>query len=271
MRPVGTLRLDKPVEVLGKGSQIAAYGIHPDTKQPYEWPLESLVNSDLEHLPVTTDQGLVDFTSECCQLLQLPATVACFWQQDFLRSASGRRTSEEPPRALGRNNDLFRYLKDEVAPRASGFEELLACAHQRNLEYPSPLLDAEVVSTATSIWQYKERGQLFSKGTQFIVLPLGKEQVIELAKRNSYAIALFALLKATRATRKFTIPQHATADLLGWGTRQVKKAIDHLIDQGYLEEAGERRVGNAEGNRWPAILHKFALPAFQPTASVVNP
>ncbi len=45
---------------------------------------------------------------------------------------------------------------------------------------------------------------------------------------------MFALLKATRSKRRFTIPQKATAALLRWGPNRVKKAIDVLISEGWV-------------------------------------
>jgi len=42
------------VEVLGFGQQVVCYGIHPDTKLPYEWHNGSLYNCDINTLPVLT-------------------------------------------------------------------------------------------------------------------------------------------------------------------------------------------------------------------------
>jgi hypothetical protein len=36
-----------PIEVLGLGQQFVAYGLHPETGQPYDWPLESLAEIDI--------------------------------------------------------------------------------------------------------------------------------------------------------------------------------------------------------------------------------
>lgn len=45
-------KLEHRVEVLGVGQQFVAYGIHPDTLRPYQWPNESLLDLELWELPV---------------------------------------------------------------------------------------------------------------------------------------------------------------------------------------------------------------------------
>jgi len=44
-----------PIDVLGLGQQFVAYGLHPVTGQPYDWPLESLAEIVLDDLPVITE------------------------------------------------------------------------------------------------------------------------------------------------------------------------------------------------------------------------
>jgi hypothetical protein len=44
-----------PVEVLGLGQQFIAYGIHPETKQPYDWPLETLAEIRVDDLPTISE------------------------------------------------------------------------------------------------------------------------------------------------------------------------------------------------------------------------
>ena len=43
-----------PIEVLGLGQQFIAYGIHPETGQPYDWPLETLAEIRIDDLPTIT-------------------------------------------------------------------------------------------------------------------------------------------------------------------------------------------------------------------------
>ena len=44
-----------PVEVLGLGQQFVAYGRHPDTGEPYQWPVETLADLAPEELPAITE------------------------------------------------------------------------------------------------------------------------------------------------------------------------------------------------------------------------
>ncbi|MEX0922108.1 MAG: AAA family ATPase [Rhodovibrionaceae bacterium] len=46
------------VEFMGQGGQIAAFGIHPGTGQPFNWPLSSPLESRLEELPKVTPEEL---------------------------------------------------------------------------------------------------------------------------------------------------------------------------------------------------------------------
>lgn len=54
-------RKHHPVEVLGKGNQFVAYGIHPDTQQPYYWPDETLADVDHGDLIAVTPEQIDAF------------------------------------------------------------------------------------------------------------------------------------------------------------------------------------------------------------------
>lgn len=45
----------KPLQVLAKGRQFVAHGIHPGTRRPYEWPEGSLLDTDTNDLPVVSE------------------------------------------------------------------------------------------------------------------------------------------------------------------------------------------------------------------------
>lgn len=50
-----------PIEVMGRGQQFVAFGIHPDTGQPYHWPVEPLTEIDLEDLPAISEAQAREF------------------------------------------------------------------------------------------------------------------------------------------------------------------------------------------------------------------
>jgi hypothetical protein len=45
---------DLQVEILSRGSQFVAYGIHPDTREPYEWTDADPYHFDIDALPTVT-------------------------------------------------------------------------------------------------------------------------------------------------------------------------------------------------------------------------
>ncbi|RYU56297.1 DUF3987 domain-containing protein [Methylolobus aquaticus] len=58
-----------PIEVLGCGQQFVAYGIHPDTGEPYTWPVDDLADLDLEDLPVITEAQAREFAQAAYELV----------------------------------------------------------------------------------------------------------------------------------------------------------------------------------------------------------
>ena len=58
-----------PIEVLGLGQQFVAYGIHPDTGQPYHWPVATLADLDLADLPAITEAQAREFAQEAYALI----------------------------------------------------------------------------------------------------------------------------------------------------------------------------------------------------------
>jgi hypothetical protein len=58
------------VEVLGKGQQFVAFGIHPDTKAPYRWESASPLDVPMRDLPVVTRDQLLDLVAAVEKLLR---------------------------------------------------------------------------------------------------------------------------------------------------------------------------------------------------------
>jgi hypothetical protein len=59
VEPIETERIHDVIEVLAGGAQFVAYGIHPDTGQPYTWPDLELTDVPLADLPLIT-QAQID-------------------------------------------------------------------------------------------------------------------------------------------------------------------------------------------------------------------
>lgn len=58
-----------PLEVLGHGQQFVAYGIHPDTGEPYTWPVDALVDLALDELPAITEAQARAFAHAAYELV----------------------------------------------------------------------------------------------------------------------------------------------------------------------------------------------------------
>ena len=60
-----TIYKEGRVEVLGFGQQFVAYGIHPDTKEPYTWPgiMGDLYDIDINEVPVLTKADVLELIS----------------------------------------------------------------------------------------------------------------------------------------------------------------------------------------------------------------
>lgn len=58
-----------PIEVLCHGQQFVAFGVHPDTGEPYMWPEESLADIDIEELPEIDHAGARNFVIQAQKLL----------------------------------------------------------------------------------------------------------------------------------------------------------------------------------------------------------
>jgi putative DNA primase/helicase len=58
------------VEILAKGQQFVAFGIHPDTRQLYDWPEQSPIDVPVADVPLTTLEKLKQFVEEAAQVLR---------------------------------------------------------------------------------------------------------------------------------------------------------------------------------------------------------
>ena len=60
------------VEILAEGQQFVAYGIHPDTKQPYRWPFQSPAEVSVGELPEVSQRDIDRFFEVLRPLLKIP-------------------------------------------------------------------------------------------------------------------------------------------------------------------------------------------------------
>ena len=207
------------VEVLGAGQLVTAFGAHPDTGQPYTWPLESLLDHAISELPVLSAQTIDKFIDAAAAQQQLPPPI----------------TRDRNSQSAGRNNTLFKALRD-IAAAMDDTAALSGIAHELNLEFGQPLPSAEVAQIVGSIDKYWSSGDLYVTGRQFIQIGIGAEKIQALA-RVPMAASLYLVLRSTRKDEPFTIPQAGTAKYLGVGKSRLRKAIKSLIELGLITRA----------------------------------
>lgn len=58
-----------PIEVLCDGQQFVAYGIHPKTNAPYQWPIEHLADIDANDLPLVDEEKTRAFVVEALKII----------------------------------------------------------------------------------------------------------------------------------------------------------------------------------------------------------
>ena len=73
-RPPGSDRSVRLVEFLGTGQQVAAYGPHPDTREPYQWPNDYLdcepLGTPLDNLPKTSPHQIREAAAAVAEAME---------------------------------------------------------------------------------------------------------------------------------------------------------------------------------------------------------
>jgi hypothetical protein len=64
------------IEILGEGQQFVSYGLHPDTNQPYKWPVQSPVDVPVHELPVVSVSSIERFLDAISPLVKVPIVEA---------------------------------------------------------------------------------------------------------------------------------------------------------------------------------------------------
>jgi hypothetical protein len=249
------------VEILGIGHQVAVAGTHPITNAPYNWPLDNICSAALTELPLVTPARLRRLHAALRGFFGVPvmSAPANNNHRATSKAAKANATSTVGGVDVGgvpgnRNIWLFgRALT--LVQSCTTQPQLLTRLSAVNQSMTAPLSHEEIKSVVTSVWKYKMGGRLFQPGKQQIVLPYGKVMAIQLADpKFRVANSLFQMLKATRRTKTFSIPQKPTAKTMRCSSDTVKRAIGQLIQLGLLRRVGQ---GPRKGKRAGAILYQF--------------
>jgi len=216
------------VEILGDGQQVIIHGVHPLTQKPYVWHHASLLDATLEDLPQLELEALYDFVEAIGGQIRTALSPKLSSQQD-----------SAPVAFQGaRNNTLFKFLVG-IALDTASHEDLLSRGIAFNNKCEPPDEIRKVHDTVKSVWRKKERGEIYPPNEQFS--SISRRAFDQLSPRGLY---LYHHLKFTRGTAEFGVAQGATAKYLKWGVKQLREALQELLESGLLVLVRKRAVPN---------------------------
>lgn len=252
---------EKEVQVLGRGTQVVLFGLHPKTERPYTWPRATPLDISLKDLPLISEGGARDWLGRQSRQPHpakrrhretAAAIVAPFDCHD--RVHEGIRNPFIFTEALtlattvGSVDDLlFRLLGINDAP----------C-------WP-PLPADEVRRTAQSVWRYRQSGHLFQRGGEAHAF-IAASEFWALADEPN-AMVLLILLRLSHGAREepFAIATEAMSNarrIATWSRKMYAHAPDVLLERGFLELP---HIGGGRGNP-----HLFKLRKPSPTGTQYN-
>jgi hypothetical protein len=147
-----------------------------------------------------------------------------------LSGASSPPAVEQGKVAIGgRNRAIFSHLIQQAGScdTPEVLFEIASLHNQKNCL--PPLEEKEVWEIVKSAWTYKEKGQLFLKGQQNIMLPIHKLHPIMF--NHPRAFALYADLTACHKDyrKSFAISPQSYAKRSGWDAQSIRDSIKVLL------------------------------------------
>jgi len=178
--------------------------------------------------------------------------------------------------ALGeRNKILFTRLKNEIAPTAASFDDLLAEARKINLTHCPPEPDDKVIATAKSVWKYKIEDRLIlPEGPSTIAVSIDESDAL-LGNSDAFLLAHRLLYSHPKGTSGVPFPfspkaMERVGFIPGWKKRRFKAALDYLVKIEWLLVAHEGSSGKP-GCTYETWLYRYGcLPATKGTSGVPN-
>jgi predicted P-loop ATPase len=109
------------VEVLGLGQQFVAYGIHPLTQKPYEWPQKAPADAQAADVPKTTPDALLAFLKAAEGILRDAGYAEQKRKKAEIADRPEKDSEAEPPKPSGGSStaDFPQPTRDEVADALS--------------------------------------------------------------------------------------------------------------------------------------------------------
>jgi hypothetical protein len=262
--PFGSIK-EKEAQVLGRGTQVVLFGLHPTTKRPYTWLCATPLDIPLKDLPSISEAGARRWLGrQSCQPRIDKRTVA----------ESGKAVAVplegQDVREGGRNDFIFAAALGLAASVAS-FDDLLARLLGINEALCLPPLPAqEIRRAAKSAWGYREGGHLFQQCGQANAVTEAAE--FQCLKDEPNAFVLLTLLRLNHGIRQepFAIVKEAMSRaklIANWSGKIYAQARDVLLDRRFIELV---REGGGRGNPHRYVLSKpsHTGPQYNPTFSV---
>jgi hypothetical protein len=159
----------RKVEALGEGCQLVAFGVHPDTGQPYQWPQGNPLELPLAWLPPVDREGCARLLRDVAALLPAEgSTRTPVLPRHAGRDERGGTSAEWSVRTGARNDTLWQHCMEQ-ARHCDDLGALLDVARTRNAGFVPPLGEDEVIKTACSAWGYTDRGDnWFGRGRRVV-------------------------------------------------------------------------------------------------------
>jgi Bifunctional DNA primase/polymerase, N-terminal/Primase C terminal 1 (PriCT-1) len=145
----------------------------------------------------------------------------------------------------GRNNWLFRQLGRE-AHCCDDFDALLDCARTLNSQFAVSLDDGEVLRAAKSVWKMTTDGRnRFGQYGAWLSL-----NDVERLVADPHLCALLSWLKAHNQPGRNFLVADGLKEKFGWPRRQLSKARQRAVDEGWIVQISAPRRGRAANYGW---------------------
>jgi Bifunctional DNA primase/polymerase, N-terminal/Primase C terminal 1 (PriCT-1) len=253
---------EKEAQVLGLGTQVVLFGLHPTIERPYTWLGATPLDVPLNDLPPISEAGARDWLGRRSLKIRPIKAPHIEPETATLIAPAGQDGVQEG----SRNVFIFAEGLEQAASAASLNDLLTRLLRINDALCRPPLAAEEIRRAAQSVWGYRQAGHLFQRGGEAHAVIDAAE--FERLRDEPGAIVLLILLRLSHAARSepFAIVKEAMSRaklIANWSGKVYAHARDVLLDRGFLEL---RREGGGRGNP-----HLYALMKPSPIGAQYNP
>jgi P4 family phage/plasmid primase-like protien len=231
------LGVDHQLEVLGEGQQFVAYGIHPDTRKPYQWvTMEALHDVRAADLPVLTAAGA-------------DAVIA-----EFVRLAEKRGWVRKSGQSAGNSKDDFWFLRPKPEATDEELEAAMAAFPNPGRDYDLWVKVGAALHDHTagdergfSLWdEWSSRSELYNE-------EMTRKKWTSFGRYTGQPVTIGFILAATRVARAEAEATKAT-DI--YSKLEEKITASESVDDLVKKIAPEIRASGVENYRIEILLRK---------------